>query len=211
MTYIRYVRIGKVVNNHQRLLPLLVKLDKDATAAKTLGITHLDDLSLYISSEVDILLIILAADAFVKNNCNPAPFHKNYFYRHFKAFLDELYVRHLKQGKETFATFALFLDKNVQETKIIFHSIMSQFISTILSFDYNARDKSNKGDTKAKIRKKRVMLRVERHFGPVESFCSNRGNLGKYAMKDIPRKMSLYNHRDRSFAQEVKIKFFDDL
>lgn len=50
------------------MLPPLVKLKTDRKAAKALGITHLDDSILYISSEEDMLFIIQAADAFLKND-----------------------------------------------------------------------------------------------------------------------------------------------
>lgn len=54
------------------MLPFLRKLSKDATAVRTVCMTHLDDLSLYLSSELSVLSVIQAIDTFFKNNHIPA-------------------------------------------------------------------------------------------------------------------------------------------
>lgn len=51
-----------------------MKVGKNATVANTIGKAHLDDQSLYVSSEDNILLMIHAADVFVKNE------HKHLFF-----------------------------------------------------------------------------------------------------------------------------------
>lgn len=56
--YVRYIRVGKNITEIIDVLPLLKNLCKDSAAARTLGITHLDDLSIYISSEENIVLMI---------------------------------------------------------------------------------------------------------------------------------------------------------
>lgn len=58
------------------MLPLRIDLGEDTSAAKDLGVTHLKDPKLYISSEVDVLLMSQAADAFVKSDHKLAPFHQ---------------------------------------------------------------------------------------------------------------------------------------
>lgn len=62
---------------HEGMHPLLEKLGKDALVPKNHGITHLDDASLYIFSEKDILLMIQGADPFVKNDRETAPLYAN--------------------------------------------------------------------------------------------------------------------------------------
>lgn len=57
-SYIPYIRVGKIMIEYQAVLPLLTKPAKDTPAAKALGITHLDDASLFIYSEEDFLIIV---------------------------------------------------------------------------------------------------------------------------------------------------------
>lgn len=76
--------IQKDVNQASRRVPFFKKLRKNASAAEDIGISYLDDDSLYLSSEADILLIVQVADAFLKNDHKPARFHSNLFYTHAK-------------------------------------------------------------------------------------------------------------------------------
>lgn len=46
-TYIRNITVGKMINKHKGVLSLPKKLSKDGPVASALGITHLDDASLY--------------------------------------------------------------------------------------------------------------------------------------------------------------------
>lgn len=89
-TSINYIRVRKMAIKPQSVLLLFLKLKSDATAEKTVGITHLDDPSVYIPSDEDKLLNIQAADEFVKSNHKPAPFYAVSFYRFARARLDEL-------------------------------------------------------------------------------------------------------------------------
>lgn len=59
--------------------------------AKTPGIPYLGDPSLYTFSDEDIPLMLLASEAFVKNDHRSALFCSNYFHRYAIAFLDELH------------------------------------------------------------------------------------------------------------------------
>lgn len=81
-TYKRHVRDEEKMSKHQGVLQLLEKLGKDASTVKTLDITHLEDLILYISAEKDILVMIQAADISVENDHKPAPFHEISLYAH---------------------------------------------------------------------------------------------------------------------------------
>lgn len=51
------------------------KLVKNAPSEKTIGVTHLDDPSLYESPVEEIFLIILDNDAYVKHDRKPALFY----------------------------------------------------------------------------------------------------------------------------------------
>lgn len=79
-TYILNIRVCKVAIEHQAVLLLFKKLPRDTTVGMTLGITHLDYLSLYLCSEEHIILVIQTADAFVENDYKPALFYSNLFY-----------------------------------------------------------------------------------------------------------------------------------
>lgn len=77
--YIRYITLEKMMIKRQSERRLILKLGKDAPAAKTLGITRLDKPNLYSSFKKAIQLIIQAADAFVENAQKSVPFHTNWF------------------------------------------------------------------------------------------------------------------------------------
>lgn len=52
---------------------------------------------------------------------------------------------------------------------------------------------------------KRLLLRLERHFSPVETSSSNKGVLARKALNETPQRESLRNETDRSSVQEVEI------
>lgn len=80
-TYIRHVRTGRMMINHESMFLFLWKLTKDAPAAEIVVIIHLDDPSVYKSPEKDILLIMLLAEAFAINGYKPARSTQNCFTR----------------------------------------------------------------------------------------------------------------------------------
>lgn len=65
-----------------------------------IDITQPDDFFLHISSEMDILFMILAADAFLDNDHKPALFLANSFYSRARNLFDEIQVSHLERYKE---------------------------------------------------------------------------------------------------------------
>lgn len=93
------------------LLLLFEKMGKVASAAKTARNMLLDEPSLYISSQRQVIFIIQVADAFIKNDLEPASFHASAFKRHFMNLPKKLYVC---QFRKTFSTFRLFLDTKIQ-------------------------------------------------------------------------------------------------
>lgn len=76
-----------MMKKQKGVLPQLKDLREDAPAAKVVCISHLDNRTPYISSEKDILLIVEATDAFVKNEHTSAVFNRTFFYRHVRALL----------------------------------------------------------------------------------------------------------------------------
>lgn len=56
--FMRNIGVGKKIIKQQEISSLFLKLGKYALAERILGIAHLNDASLYISSKEDILLII---------------------------------------------------------------------------------------------------------------------------------------------------------
>lgn len=109
----------------------------------------------------DILIMIQAADAFYKNDHKRTPFLTNLFYIHAKALLDGLHAPHSKQDQEKFSAFALFLDTNIQQAKLMSHCTISLFISTVCPFDYGTRNKSYEWKEKAERRKKRLIVNAK--------------------------------------------------
>lgn len=133
------------------MLALLGKLGKDAPAETSPGILHLNDSSLYLFSDEDILLMAEAAGTLVKNDYRSDPFHARSFYRYAQAHLDELHPLHFEQDVEKLPTFALFLDTKLQQTKINCHPTMYLFISAMRAFDYSVEYKSKKWKRKAEM------------------------------------------------------------
>lgn len=123
------------------VLSVLSKLRRDALVAKTVRITHLNDPSLSISLQKNILPIFQAADLFFKNGEKLASFPTNFIYKHARSRVFELLFHHLDYDKVKIWTFALFLDTKNQQTKVIFLPIMSLFISTLSTIDYEAKNK----------------------------------------------------------------------
>lgn len=126
---------------HQCMLSLLVKLGKDAPEVKTPGITDRDDPKLHMSSEEDIVPMMHATEALLKNNHKPSLLHANELYGSFRALFDEIHAPRFEQNKQNFPTFVLFLDTEIQQTKTISHSTMFLFVGTMLRCDYNATAK----------------------------------------------------------------------
>lgn len=86
-TYLRYIRLSKMMMKYKEEPILLIDLLRNAPAAIILSVTHREDPAVYISSEEVILLIIHATKAFFKKHDNPIPFHENDLYRKVRALL----------------------------------------------------------------------------------------------------------------------------
>lgn len=192
------------------VLVLLPKLVKHASVAKTVDITQLDDPILFISSEREIVLMIQAADLFVKNNNSPSSFQANFFLIDAEVRLQRLPVCDLNQDQEKFMSYALFPDTNVQQTEIIFHSILSLLISTMRPFDYDART-DRRVTRKSLGYGERFLLKVERHYTGLETSISDQGVIAYIALTNSARKWSLWDKGDRHSAHMVEIINLHDL
>lgn len=100
VTYIGYIRLGKMIIEHRSVIPTLARLGKDMLVAKTIGSTDPDDLGLYISFAEDIHFIIQTTDTFVIKDHKPAPFHATTFCWLGEDLLNELHARHLRKEKQ---------------------------------------------------------------------------------------------------------------
>lgn len=135
VAYIRKITVSKKMNEHQGVLNHLVKLSKDASVAKSLGMTNFYDTRHYTSSEEDVFLMSKADGEFVKNESKPFPFLANYLYRHFRTLLNNLHASHLYHDKQKFPTFAMFIHTKIRRAIISSHSTRSLFVSTRRPFD----------------------------------------------------------------------------
>lgn len=84
-------------------------MGNDSLVAKNLRITHCYDVRLYIFSKENILLVIRAADRFIKNDHSPVPFYDLSSSRHARSFLDEHNPCILNDDKDKFSIFAQLL------------------------------------------------------------------------------------------------------
>lgn len=107
--YVRYITVVKMVINYRGELPPYERLGNEVSAAKTLGISHFDDRSLYVSSQENIILIVLVAHAFDKSEHRRVSIHVSSFCRLVRVLVNELHARQLQKDEKKFLFFALFL------------------------------------------------------------------------------------------------------
>lgn len=108
------------MTKYEGVLHLLMNVSRDGLVAKNLGIMHLHDLSVHVSSEEDINLMIKAVDGFNKSYHRPACSHAIAFRRHERALLGVSHVRY-EQSEKQFSTFVLFLETRIQQNKSNYH------------------------------------------------------------------------------------------
>lgn len=73
---VAFIIVDKIVMKHQKVLLLLMYLSRDAPAAKSLGITHFDGRSFYISPAGHMFRIFQGRDSLVKNYHKPSSFYR---------------------------------------------------------------------------------------------------------------------------------------
>lgn len=86
--YIRYTTVDRMIIKHRGMIYLLSNPNRDVPGARTLGVSHLVYLSIYISSEAGISLMMQVASTFVKNGYHAVIFHANEFRGHAGALLN---------------------------------------------------------------------------------------------------------------------------
>lgn len=92
-TYIRYVRFAKFLLKNVQLLPLFEILSEEAGTGRELVISHLNSHFLYGCVEEDVMLMVEAADFFIKNPRKAFLFLAASFYKAAKLVL--MYLREM--------------------------------------------------------------------------------------------------------------------
>lgn len=135
--------IGMMTIKHQAMLTPFGKLGSDAQVTKTLATTRLDVPSLCISSEKDSLLLNQVANVFVEDDRRP-PLSTRVFLIDTpdRILMSLIFVLAARQRK--LSDLPIFLDIKMQQTKNIFHLIMSLFISAMRPFNYDGTTKSRR-------------------------------------------------------------------
>lgn len=77
---------------------------------------------------------------------------------------------------------------------------MSLFMSTMHPFNFKTRDKAEKGETKAEIWEKQLLMKADRHFSPVETAFAKQGALGNSVLPETSLKKSPPDRRNRDLA-----------
>lgn len=126
-----------------------------------------------------ILHMIRATGAIVKNNHSLFLFHTSSFCRDNKSLLDGLHVWHLEHNKEWFSIYVMFLDTKIQETRRVSSANMSFFSELTHPHDHETVEKSEKWETKAEIRERLLLLKIETQFSPLWTSSCIQGVLGE--------------------------------
>lgn len=95
-TYKRYIRISRMMIEHQDILRLPVKVSEDPTATVPLGDTHFHEPNLYVSSQEQNFLRNQSTSALVINDHKTVPFHTRPCSRQIRELVDKLHAGHLR-------------------------------------------------------------------------------------------------------------------
>lgn len=139
-TYVRQVRLAELMIGQSTVLPLIQRLRDERSERKTLEIAHLQAQALYTSEPEDFLLLIEAADLFVKNDSKTAQFHYSTFYPQARSLMPQLHSLHSKFGSEEHPTFVSFKGIMIQQTRSLARSFQSLFLAAMRPFDHEQRD-----------------------------------------------------------------------
>lgn len=85
VAYARCITVLNTMRMHKRVLYRLLIFDRDLSAAETFEIMHLDDRATYVHSVNDIELTIQAANIFVRDHDDAAPFYVKASFRHMRG------------------------------------------------------------------------------------------------------------------------------
>lgn len=182
----------------------------DSPVVRGLDSTHLNNPGLHISTEAGILLMIQAANAFVKTGQKSTLFHAIAFNGYAKYLPFELHVRQMKRGEEKFLKFAIF-QTNILQTRDITNPLMSLFITTMQPFRYNARDKLKRWEVKSEMRARLLVLKVDHCFNTAESASYRKGVLGEDTMRDVFQKKRLCKKSWCGVQEDFEVAKLEDL
>lgn len=203
-TYIGYDTVEKKPDKHQNVLPHLVKLLNDDQAAQTLGIIHIRNKSLYISSEEDVLLISQTGREFVNNNHSSSFLPPNAFYRLSRLVLMNFTQANwskIKRGSRPCSDswHKTFANKNIRLLDWI--SIHQYYMSLRLRRNWKTEEAKETDLDMGEA----SLAEGWRHFGSGRSTSYEQEALYEDTHKYPTRKKSLGNKRDSNAAQQVKI------
>lgn len=88
--------------------------------------------------------MVQATDEFVKNDHKAAPYHASALQGHARALFDELHVCPSEQGERPPSSFALLLERKINQTKVNSFSILCLFISAMRPLDFDAKMRSKR-------------------------------------------------------------------
>lgn len=172
---------------HQGMLRLLVKLGKNSTATKTVGIKYFDDPRLYMYSEENGVLMIQAAGAFIRNGHRLGYYHTIYSHKHVRALLDEIQAYALGQWEGNFGLLRCRLIPRFGKQINIPRD--SFFIYKYnLSFRLRRKEKKKKWETMAEMREKHHLLKFEWHLSFLKDSPCNQELLSEYSVKNNAQK-----------------------
>lgn len=202
-TYLQYFEIGKMVIKQQYVLFLLMKLTYDGLSAKTHFLRLLDDISLYISYDERIFVVMQAAVAFVNNEQTPVRFHT-----FFSSTLKDPFWWASRSPPEERQKSSKHCAASWQKDLANKNDLARYYVSVdqyYAPFDYNVKDKSTKWIAKAEMREGRPFDEGWASF----AFSTELAFQSRCSWQEYPKRHSAKNDfsdkRDKSSTQEVKL------
>lgn len=146
------------------MLPLRHRVREERASSKASGIFNVDEPVLYISNGEEELPLYEAAKGYVDKDTKQAPFHASGFYKHTGFFLFQLHTWHEEVSSEQDAMFTSFMAKVLYQTTSNTHSNEALFFAVMTFFDFNEREMSKEWESRAVMRVKRLLWRVNGLF-----------------------------------------------
>jgi len=188
-SYRRYVRVGKLIVAFPYTLTVLSDLASEG-GSQVIGITHLDDKTLFGAGKVFIPLIFRAVDMYLRQK-DRAVFNAHAFYTiALRLFKDvyEVFLRlktagpapHLPEEAAKVETFDDFLTVHITLSGTSTQSIWTSATNVIKRFRHDVNDKRGKLMVEHDARAKRFITRVTNKFFPRTAASSRppKGNVG---------------------------------
>lgn len=210
-TYTRYMCVGKMMMKIEGKLSLLVSLSMDAVVAKALGITHLIDPELKVSSEKYFILVIQVAETSPRALTIPLSSMPAHSIDKRGPCLTNFTFVIWSKVKKNFHALRSFFQAKIHQKRIITHKLLSRFNPTMDPFNFYASDNSKKGEAKADMYEKRLQQRVDRHFNPTEEASLGKSALDGKAQPEGPQKKRMWSTSTSTCTAEAEVIDLDDL